>query len=65
MTAAEEFGVASGCQRVIAPVYTAYWRAYQMLLASGYQMEMLMIRMKRGKQIDYEREDELVLDDWR
>ncbi len=65
LTAAEEFGVAAGCQRIIAPVYTPYWRAYQTLLASGYQMEMLMIRMKRGKSVDYEREEDFVLDDWR
>ncbi len=65
LAAVEEYGAASGCQRVIAPVYTPYWRAYQMLLGSGYQMEMLMIRMKRGKQPDYEREEDFVLDDWR
>ena len=65
LAAVEDFGVAAGCQRVIAPVYTTYWRAYQMLLASGYLMEMLMIRMKRGKNVDYEREDDFVLDDWR
>jgi GNAT superfamily N-acetyltransferase len=65
LTAAEEFGVAAGCQRIIAPVYTPYWRAYQTLLASGYQMEMLMIRMKRGKSVDSEREEDFVLDDWR
>jgi GNAT superfamily N-acetyltransferase len=65
LAAAEEFAVTAGCQRVVAPVYTAYWRAYQTLLASGYQMEMLMIRMKRGKHGDYEREEDFVLDDWR
>jgi GNAT superfamily N-acetyltransferase len=63
--ACEELGVGVGCQRIIAPVYTAYWRAYQGLLAAGYQTEMLMIRMKRGKHPDYEREDDFVLDDWR
>jgi len=57
--------VNAGCQRIIAPVYTAYWRAYQALLAAGYQMDMLMIRMKRGKHEDYEREEDFVLDDWR
>lgn len=65
LAACEEFGVNAGCQRIIAPVYTAYWRAYQTLLASGYQMDMLMIRMKRGKHEDYEREEDFVLDDWR
>jgi GNAT superfamily N-acetyltransferase len=65
VAACEEYGVAAGCQRIIAPVSTAYWRAYQSLLASGYQMDMLMIRMKRGKQVEFEREDEFLLDDWR
>jgi len=65
LAACEEFGVNAGCQRIIAPVYTAYWRAYQALLAAGYQMDMLMIRMKRGKHEDYEREEDFVLDDWR
>src|SRR5262249_12158414 len=27
LTACEEYGVAAGCQRIIVPVYTAYWRA--------------------------------------
>jgi predicted N-acetyltransferase YhbS len=61
----EEFGVTAGCQRIIAPVYTGYWRAYQTLLTSGYQMDMLMLRMKRGKSDDYEHEEDFVLDDWR
>jgi GNAT superfamily N-acetyltransferase len=65
VAACEEYGVQMGCQRIIAPVYTAYWRAYTTLLASGYQMDMLMIRMKRGKGVDDENEDDLVLDDWR
>jgi GNAT superfamily N-acetyltransferase len=65
LAAAEEFALSAGCQRMIAPVYTAYWRAYQTLLAAGYQMEMLMIRMKRGKNIDYEKEEDFILDDWR
>ncbi|MBI3456892.1 MAG: GNAT family N-acetyltransferase [Candidatus Rokubacteria bacterium] len=65
LAACEEYAVAKGCQRIIAPVYTAYWRAYQTLLASGYQMDMPMIRMKRGKHEDYEREEDFVLDDWR
>jgi hypothetical protein len=28
-------------------------------------LDMLMIRMKRGKHDEYEREDDLILDDWR
>jgi ribosomal protein S18 acetylase RimI-like enzyme len=63
--ACEEFGVSVTCQRIIAPVYTGYWRAYQTMLASGYHVDMLMLRMKRGKNDDYEREEDFVLDDWR
>jgi len=40
-------------------------RAYQTLLGLGYQIDLLLIRMKRGKKEDYEREDDFVLDDWR
>ena len=65
LQACEDFGAAQGCQRIIVPVYTGYWRAYQTLLASGYHMDMLMLRMKRGKNAEYEREDDYVLDDWR
>jgi ribosomal protein S18 acetylase RimI-like enzyme len=65
VAASEDYGVASGCQRIIAPVYTGYWKAYQALLTSGYHMDMLLLRMKRGKNDDYEREDDFVLDDWR
>jgi ribosomal protein S18 acetylase RimI-like enzyme len=63
--ACEELGVNAACQHVIAPVYTGYWRAYQTMLASGYHVDMLMLRMKRGKHDDYEREEDFVLDDWR
>ena len=65
LTACEDFGVAVGCQRIIAPVYTGYWRAYQTLLSSGYHVDMLMLRMKRGKNDDYEKEEDFVFDDWR
>jgi GNAT superfamily N-acetyltransferase len=65
LAACEDLGVAAGCQRVIVPVYTGYWRTYQTLLGSGYQMDMLMVRMKRGRQTEYEREEDYVADDWR
>ncbi|HWC04363.1 MAG TPA: GNAT family N-acetyltransferase [Methylomirabilota bacterium] len=65
LNACEDFGINAACQRVIAPVYTGYWRAYQTLLSSGYHVDMLMLRMKRGKNDDYEREEDFVLDDWR
>jgi GNAT superfamily N-acetyltransferase len=65
MTALEEQAHASGLQRVIAPVYTYYWQAYQGLLARGYQIDLAMVRMKQGKLEDYEDSNDLVLDDWR
>jgi GNAT superfamily N-acetyltransferase len=65
LAACEEYAVSAGCQRIIVPVYTTYWRAYTALLAAGYQMDMLMIRMQRGKNVDYEHEEDFVLDDWR
>ena len=52
-------------QRVVVPVYTYYWTAYQTLLERGYHVDFTMVRMKRGKQEDYEDASDLVLDDWR
>ena len=63
--ALEELAQGAGLQRVIAPVYTYYWRAYQGLLDRGYQIDLTMVRMKRGKIEDYEKPDDFVLDDWR
>ena len=65
MGALEELAQGAGLQRVIAPVYTYYWRAYQGLLDRGYQIDLTMVRMKRGKAEDYEDPDDFVLDDWR
>ena len=65
MGALEELAQGAGLQRVIAPVYTYYWRAYQGLLDRGYQIDLTMVRMKRGKIEDYEKPDDFVLDDWR
>jgi hypothetical protein len=63
--AVEEVAVAAQVQRVVAPVSTGYWTAYQTLLDRGYRIDFTMIRMKRGKQIAEEDPAELVLDDWR
>ncbi len=63
--ALEELGHRAGLQRVIAPVYTPYWTAYQGLLERGYSIDFTMVRMKRGKLEEYERSTDLVLDDWR
>jgi hypothetical protein len=65
LAAVEEMAHAAQLQRVVAPVYTYYWTAYQTLLERGYHPDFTMVRMKRGKQEDYEHADDLVLDDWR
>jgi ribosomal protein S18 acetylase RimI-like enzyme len=65
LAAAEELAHQAGLQRVMAPVYTRYWAAYQTVLERGYQIESTMVRMKRGKQIPDEDPGDLVLDDWR
>ncbi len=51
--------------RLIVPAYSAYFAAYQTLVERGYQIDYTMVRMKRGKQEDYEDPDDFVLDDWR
>jgi len=61
----EAFGQELGVQRVILPVYSRYWIAYNILVQCGYQIDFTMIRMQRGKQEDYENPTDLVLDDWR
>jgi len=61
----EGFGQEIGVQRVILPVYSRYWVAYDTLIQCGYQVDFTMIRMQRGKQEEYENPADLVLDDWR
>jgi ribosomal protein S18 acetylase RimI-like enzyme len=61
----EELAAAAQLQRVVVSAYTYYWTAYQTLLERGYHMDFTMVRMKRGKQEDYEDASDLVLDDWR
>ena len=65
MAALEELAHTAGLGRVIAPVYTYYWQAYQGLLDRGYQIDLALTRMKRGKQEEYEDPSDWVLDDWR
>ena len=65
LAAAEEMGAAQSVQRIICPVYTAYWRAFQALLEAGYGIDVTFVRMKRGKNEDYENPEDFVLDDWR
>ena len=65
IAAIEGLGQELGVQRVILPVYSRYWVAYDTLVQCGYQVDFTMIRMQRGKQEDYENPADLVLDDWR
>jgi len=63
--AVEDLAHEAQLQRVVAPVYTYYWTAYQTLTDRGYHIDFSMVRMKRGKAIDDEDPTGLVLDDWR
>src|SRR2546426_978654 len=65
VAALETLGQELGIQRVILPVYSRYWLAYNTLVQCGYQIDFTMIRMQRGRQEDYEAPTHLVLDDWR
>jgi len=61
----EQAAQEAGLGRLIVPVYCAYFAAYQALIDRGYQLDYTMVRMKRGKQEDYEDPGDFVLDDWR
>jgi N-acetylglutamate synthase-like GNAT family acetyltransferase len=65
VAAVEALGQELGVQRVILPVYSRYWLAYNTLVQNGYAIDFTMVRMQRGKQEDYEDPTHLVLDDWR
>jgi ribosomal protein S18 acetylase RimI-like enzyme len=65
LAALEDLAHEAELQRVVAGVYTHYWSAYQTLLERGYQIDLIMVRMKRGKQLEDEDPNDLVLDDWR
>jgi ribosomal protein S18 acetylase RimI-like enzyme len=63
--ALEDLAADTGLARVILPIYLRYFTAYSTLVRCGYQIDMTMVRMQRGKQEDYEDPTHLVLDDWR
>ena len=63
--ALEDLAVETGLQRVILPVYSEYFTAYERLLERGYGIDFTMVRMKRGRQDAYEQPADFVLDDWR
>jgi ribosomal protein S18 acetylase RimI-like enzyme len=65
LAAVEDMAAAAQLGQVVAPVYTYYWSAYQVLLERGYHADFTMVRMKRGKPEDGEDSSDLVLDDWR
>jgi hypothetical protein len=65
LAAVEDVAAEIGVQRVILPVYTRYWTAFNTLLRWGYQIDFTLVRMQHGKQEDYEDPSHLVLDDWR
>ena len=63
--ALEDVAAEAGHARIILSVYLRYFSAYSTLVKCGYQIDMTMVRMQRGKQEDYEDPTHLVLDDWR
>jgi ribosomal protein S18 acetylase RimI-like enzyme len=65
IAALEALAAEAGLARVILPIYLRYFTAYSTLVRCGYQIDMTMVRMQRGKQEDYEDATHLVLDDWR
>ena len=65
LSGVEDLAANAQLGQVVAPVYTYYWTAYQTLFERGYHVDFTMVRMKRGKQEDYEDGSDLVLDDWR
>jgi ribosomal protein S18 acetylase RimI-like enzyme len=65
VAALEEVALGLGLARVILPVYLRYWVAYSTLVKCGYQIDVTLLRMQKGRGEDYEDESQLVLDDWR
>ena len=65
VTSLEDFAQEHGLSRVILPVHLRYWLAYSTLVKCGYQVDLTMVRMQKGKPEDYEDPADLVLDDWR
>jgi predicted N-acetyltransferase YhbS len=65
VTSIEDLAHEQGLPRVILPVHLRYWLAYSTLVKCGYQVDLTMVRMQKGKPEDYEDPADLVLDDWR
>ena len=65
LRALEQIGKEGGLHRIMVPVYCGYFAAYHALIERGYHVDFTMLRMKRGKQEDYENPADFVLDDWR
>jgi predicted N-acetyltransferase YhbS len=65
VTSIEDLAHEQGLPRVILPVHLRYWLAYSTLVKCGYQVDLTMVRMQKGKPEDYEDPANLVLDDWR
>ena len=65
LVAFEDLAAELGLARVLVPIYLRYHAAYSTLVRCGYQVDVTMVRMQRGKQEDYEDPTHLVLDDWR
>src|SRR5439155_15441989 len=65
LRALEQIGKEGGLLRIMVPVYCGYFAAYHALIERGYKVDFTMLRMKRGKQEDYENPADFVLDDWR
>ncbi|MBI4483924.1 MAG: GNAT family N-acetyltransferase [Acidobacteria bacterium] len=63
LEACERLAWSRGLRRVIVPVYTGYWAAYQTVLARGYTIERLLLRMKSSDEGEDPRL--FLLDDWR
>ena len=54
VAAMEDLAQEHGLPRVILPVYLRYWLAYSTLVKCGYQVDLTMVRMQKGKPEDYE-----------
>lgn len=65
LAACEDMVTTAGHQRIVAPIYTAYHRAYELIQQERYRVEFTLVRMKQGKNQDYDDPEGFVLDDWR
>ncbi len=62
--ACEAYAALEGSPELRVEVNTAYWRAYELLRARGYQMATPLVRMTRGRSPD-EAPDHFLVDNWR